>query len=146
MVPAFAEDRATLGSCLAAIAIAEAHDNEWQEPEFTPDECAVIAGKAIDSGYVLINPKSSKDEIDRAIRNLNVGPPKSTLSAAPAIDLAPKIKIPGGVGSHRNGGTSYRWEYPDYSQDAPGYWSEYSTGERFFHHYPDRVGTAPSER
>jgi hypothetical protein len=74
MVPAFAEDRATLGSCLAAIAIAEAHDNEWQEPAFTPDECAVIAGKAVDSGFVLMNPGSSKEEIDHAIRTLSGRP------------------------------------------------------------------------
>jgi hypothetical protein len=88
-VPAIAGQRATFGSCLAAVEIAQLHNNEWQETEFTPEECAVIAGKAIDSGYVLINPKSSTDEIDRAIRNLNgtAPPPESTLSDAPAIEL-----------------------------------------------------------
>ena len=87
--PAMAEHRATLGSCMAAAEIAQRHNNEWQETEFTPDECAVIFGKSIDSGYVLINPKSSTDEIDRAIRDLNgtAPPPESTLSDAPAIDL-----------------------------------------------------------
>lgn len=39
------ENHATLGSCLAAVTIAQQHDNEWQETAFTPDECAVIAGK-----------------------------------------------------------------------------------------------------
>jgi hypothetical protein len=35
------ENRATLGSCLAAITIAQNHDNEWQETAFTAEECAV---------------------------------------------------------------------------------------------------------
>jgi hypothetical protein len=29
----------------------------------------------------------------------------------------------------------YRWEVLDLSQAAPGYWSVYSNGQRFFHHF-----------
>ena len=49
-MPAFAQERAGLGSCWAAVQIAKAHDNVWQEPAFSPDECAKIVGRAIDAG------------------------------------------------------------------------------------------------
>jgi hypothetical protein len=29
----------------------------------------------------------------------------------------------------------YHWEVLDFSQAAPGYWSMYSNGLRFFHHF-----------
>jgi hypothetical protein len=80
------EDRATFGSCLAAIEIAQNHDNEWQAP-FSKDECAVIAGKAIDAGYVLMNPDSSKKDIARAI---------GTLSGKP-------VEVHGRISTHRLG-------------------------------------------
>jgi hypothetical protein len=47
------EQRATLGSCLAAIEIAEMHDNEWQAP-FSKEDCAEVAGKSIDDGMATI--------------------------------------------------------------------------------------------
>ena len=42
-------ENATLGSCLAAVKIAELHDNVWQS-DLSMEECARIAGKAIDDG------------------------------------------------------------------------------------------------
>jgi hypothetical protein len=53
-------EEATLGRCLAAISIAQRHNNQWDAP-FTMDECAAIAGKAIDDGLALMpNDKDDK--------------------------------------------------------------------------------------
>jgi hypothetical protein len=51
-MPAFAQERAGLGSCWAAVQIAKANGNVWQEPAFSPEECAKIVGRAIDAGVL----------------------------------------------------------------------------------------------
>jgi hypothetical protein len=60
-IPAFARERAALGSCWAAVQIAKAHHNVWQEPAFTPEECAIVVGKAIDAG-VLDGGRTGSDD------------------------------------------------------------------------------------
>jgi hypothetical protein len=52
--------RATLGSCLAALEIAEKHGNKWQAP-FSMEDCAEVAGKAIDDGMATIK-KGQRDQ------------------------------------------------------------------------------------
>jgi hypothetical protein len=57
------EPRATLGSCLTAIEIAEMHNNEWQA-SFSREECAEVFGKSIDDGMAMIR-KGQEEPEDR---------------------------------------------------------------------------------
>ena len=116
--PAFADERATLGSCLAAIAIAEAHDNQWQAT-FSMDECAVIGGQAIDSGFVLMNPDSSKEDTTQAL---------ATLSGKP-VNAGVRVRSPR---ANRHNRPRSQYTGPDFCcLDAPGYVSR----NGFYHHY-----------
>lgn len=65
---AHAAEQATFGSCMAAAAIAGAHNYKWQNRDFTAQDCAFLANK-----------------MDRAYNNGLT--PKSTLSDAPATKL-----------------------------------------------------------
>jgi hypothetical protein len=56
-------EEATLGSCLAAVQIAKLHDNLWQS-DLSMEECARIAGKAIDDGMEAL--KKSADDTTKS--------------------------------------------------------------------------------
>ncbi len=53
--------KASLGNCLAAVADAERHDNEWRAP-FSIEECSAIGAKSMDDGFEMLRKSQESDE------------------------------------------------------------------------------------